>query len=184
MGQFLCIGLVTKMTVSKTKLLQANTTAAELLEAIESKGYSRQIYDESADDSVITLDLKQEVLAAELLPFLEKFFPLLYNEDDSTDWPDACETLRSSDPATWNEIAKKQTYYCFQEDRYADYEWIRCKKSPNHRIPIHCDCIILSLEGKIAMEEYGCQFSFFKLCMREMLREFAIAAALRVYITG
>jgi hypothetical protein len=40
------------------------------------------------------------------------------------------------------------------------------------------------MEGKIVMETYGRQFRFFKYAMVQAFKEFMLAGALRVYITG
>ena len=44
--------------------------------------------------------------------------------------------------------------------------------------------VILSIDGKIAMECYGRAFDFFSRCIAAQLQEFALSKALTVWIDG
>ena len=52
------------------------------------------------------------------------------------------------------------------------------------RVTINYENIILSMEGKIIMEEYGRQFRFLKHTMKNAFKDFSLASALNIYITS
>jgi hypothetical protein len=51
-------------------------------------------------------------------------------------------------------------------------------------ISVYYDCPLLSMEGKISMETFGRQFKFLKYIMMQSFKQFTLAGALRIYITG
>lgn len=94
------------------------------------------------------------------------------------------EKLKTTSPVDWMIIAEDKNFYFFQKNDYSKNDILLFEKDFRPQVDVFYDCIMLSAEGKIIMEEYGRQFHFFKYCMKEAFKDFAIAGALRVYITG
>jgi hypothetical protein len=123
------------------------------------------------------------VIENQLLPFLEKFYPLVY-PGRKEDFEDTIEMLRKSEPRAWLELSDEKSCEEFQLDKYGEPEFLYFDKPFKPCAKIFSTAIMLSNEGKISMEVFGRQFNFFKYCIQETFSEFSIAKALRVYISG
>ena len=186
MGRYLAIGIATNLSISKVEMKKGKIRKSEFLKQLEiSLHFPVSIYDVTETDDDIILTLKNEIFTSELIPFLEKFYPILYmDKDESGEAVRAINKLRTSPPSDWMKIAEEKDLYYFQKDEYGENDRLLFDKDFQPRVKVCSDCIMFSAEGKIMMEVFGRQFSFFKYCMKEAFREFAIAGALRVYITG
>jgi len=183
MGQFLATGLVIEMTVSKKELDAGKISIDELFEGMKFKlNFNLDIYELTEKEDYLIFKLKDTIFKNELFPFLEVFLPKMYGKDSSVE--DVLSKLKSTSNDKWMEIAQKKSLHYFQIDKYGEYETLYFEKDFNPRIEINSKSILLSLEGKIIMEEYGNQFNFYKYCMVQTFKEFSLATALRVYITG
>ncbi len=110
-------------------------------------------------------------------------YPLVYPFDREL-YEDFLEKLNNAEPTKWIDLTDERRYEVFQTDKYGMPDYVVFKMPFNPHIDVICNSILLSMEGKIVMEEYGRQFNFFKFCMQHTFSEFLIAKALRVYITG
>jgi len=119
------------------------------------------------------------ILHSQLLPLLKEVYPYLY--DNSVYYDDVIKKLTALTPSEWLNWANKKTAPAFQFSKYGACDYIEANFT---NIDIHYDCILLSLEGKILMETYGQQFNFFKYTMIQTFRQWRIAGALRVSISG
>lgn len=180
MGQFLAIGLVTKIKVEKTKVQKAQMSTEQLQAKIQQEyGFDADLYEPIENEEIYEFQLKQEILIEQLLPFLKTIYPLLY--DKSGYYEKILEELGSMPSSEWIEFTKKHPEEAFQFDKYGECDYLREKFVD---LKIHYESVILSMEGKILMETYGRQFRFFKRLMTQTFKEFLLANALRVYITG
>jgi len=179
MGQYLGIGIMTRLTIEKANIKKAKVSKNDLFEAMKNKFHlDVEIYNLTEDDEYMVLHLKDEVFQNQLVPMLEKLYPILYTEPE---WQDALEKIKSTEPEKFMKLAENKSEEYFQLDRYGTYEYLSFK---NSEVKISSVSILLSLEGKIIMETYGRQFNFFKYCIKQTLNEFSLANAIRVYITG
>ena len=185
MGQYLSIGIVTEFSISKEQMHKGKVEQTDVLHQLENTLYfSTAIFDKKERDDALIFTLKREVFDSELLPFLEKFYKTMYQGKDYEHAGTAIEKLKKTSPSEWVAIAASKSLYYFQKDEYANKDTIRFDIAFLPRVDVHYDCILLSSEGKILMEEYGRQFHFLKFCMQEAFKEFALAGALRVYLSG
>ena len=184
MGQFLAIGLVSKCVTSKIDLQKYNICKDDLITTMKIKlHFCPEIYDFSETEEDYIFKLKSNILQSQLLPFLEKFYPLLYL-DHNTDYEVTLEMLKNSDPSTWLALASEKRREEFQWDKYAHCDYLYFDKPFNPKSKICYEVIMLSMEGKVLMEVYRRQFFFFKYCIQECFSEFSLAKSIHVYITG
>ncbi len=184
MGQVLGIGIVTKCGTSKKDLQKYNITKDELIaEMIIKKHFEPTIYDFSETDEYYFFKLQSNVIENQLLPFLEKFYPLVYLGRNK-DFEDTIEMLKKSESSTWLKLSDEKSFEEFQLDEYGEPEYLYFDKPFKPYAKIFSTAIMLSHEGKISMEIFGRQFNFFKYCIQQTFSEFSIAKALRVYISG
>lgn len=186
MGQYLAIGIVTKCGISKSELKKNKITKNKLIDEMKRKlHFEPSIYDFSETDDSYLFKLNSNVFETQLVPFLEKLYPLIYLNKDS-DFPDVIIKLKNTEPSEWLNLSKGKGEYLyeFQFDKYGENEYFYFDKPLNLRASIYSEIISLSTEGKIIMEVYGKHFLFFKYCIQAAFPEFSLAKALRVYITG
>ncbi len=182
MGQFLATGLIINCYTSKMELQKNNITKEVLFAEMQSKLYfDTSIFDLSEKDDYYIFTLKSDVLENQLIPFLQKYYPYFYN--DSEYYDDVIAELKETPASEWLEYADGKPEEAFQTDKYGTSENLFIGK-PEVRIKLGFKTILLSMEGKIAMECYGKHFRFFQYAIQQMFFEFSIAKAMRVYITG
>ncbi len=180
MGQFLAIGLVTKISVDKKKLALAKITLEQLQERMKAElHYEPELYLLHDADDFYGFDLNEDIFCAQLLPLLEKLYPLLYQDTEM--YQNALQKLRTMPPSEWMAWAKNKPNESFQFDKYGMRETIEGKYTDVH---LYYESILLSMEGKIVMEAYGRQFRFVSYTMMQTLKQFSLAGSLRMYITG
>lgn len=184
MGQFLSTGLVTRMSVSKQEMQKGKINIEEVRERLQTNfHYNLSIFDEKEEDEYITWTISNKLMEEELIFFLKEF---LYRiTDDSGNADDVINKLEEKGVKNWLEIAEEKELYDFQIDKYGESEYLYfSNKDFRPSVRIDFTNIMLSAEGKIMMETYGRQFNFYKYCMIQTYKEFKIASALRIYITG
>jgi hypothetical protein len=180
MGQYLAIGLVTQMSVKKTDVQKTKLSIEELFTKMAPEfHFLPDIYEISEKETMYYFSLKDEIFNNQLISFLEKFYPLVYFSPD--DYSEVIEFLKTNPQSEWIKWAESRPAEGFQLDDYGIPFYLSVKSST---IPVFYEAIILSMEGKISMEEYGRQFLFFKYCIAQTFKELPIAGALQIYITG
>jgi len=184
MGQYLATGLVTRMSWSKKEMAKGKLSDEEIWGKLENEGhYKKSLSDESETEEYVVYTLKNSIFEKELIPFLKQF--LYQISEDSIDVSKLLESLENTPADKWLDIAVKKSFYCFQEDNYAEPEYLYFgTKDFRPRLSVNCDSIMLAAEGKIIMESYGRQFAFYKYCISKTFAEFYLASAIRIYITG
>jgi len=180
MGQFLAIGLVTKIRVNKAEVDKAQLTLEQLQGTMtHALHYIPEIYVVSEHGDVYNFLLNDDIFQTQLLPLLNTRSPLLY--DHTASYGNVLKELDTLSPSTWLQWAQGKSEAAFQFDTYGMWDDV---EEHHSRIRVSYECLLLSMEGKIVMEEFGRQFNFFKYTMMHTFRQFSLAGALRVYITG
>jgi hypothetical protein len=183
MGQYLATGLVTELRVSKKEVEQAKIGMDELVDKMSIRlRFNPAIYTLQNENEYFAFYLKDEILRKELIPFLEKLYPALYNLNEYADFPAVLAKLKSIEPEHWLRIAKEKKYAAFQFDPYGMPGYLDAPFG--NVIKISYCSVILSMEGKVIMDGCGGQFAFFQYCIAQAFAEFALSGATRVYITG
>ena len=180
MGQFLAIGITTDIGIAKEKLDRYELSIEKFQTEMQSVlHFQADIYQINEGDEFYEFTLKDEIMAVQLLPFLQVVYPLLYRK--SIYYDAVLEKLAHLPSEEWLAWSKEKSEASFQFDRYGSCDYLSDKY--NH-LEIHQYGILLSMEGKTSMEVYGRQFNFFRYTMQQAFKQFSIAGALRVYLTG
>jgi hypothetical protein len=180
MGQFLAIGIVSRMSVAKKQVNKAQVSVEQLQEKMQQECYFLpELYEIDETEDFYYFQLKEAILYEQLVPFLKILYPLLY--DKSAYYESVLNELETLPPSEWLAWAETKQEEAFQFDEYGTCDYLRQGFSD---IDVYYDCLLLSMEGKISMECYGRQFRFFKYAIAQAFKEFTLAGALRVYITG
>lgn len=186
MGQYLAVGLITKLSVSKKQAEKAKITLDEAVQNLTQNTHFRaEVYDFSAEEETWVWTLKKEIWESELYDFLKIIYPLLYINKEYADYDEVIEKLSQTDPTSWMELANKKSFTAFQMDKYGASEWLSFDEKPfKPELTVNYISVALAMEGKIMMETYGSMFNFFKICVQKSFAEFQLSKAIRIYITG
>lgn len=182
MGQYLAVGLRLKTSVRKEKQLEGKLVE-EILGKVEDKYNLSEIYERREEETYYEYSIKKEVLDKELVPLIEKFYALRYTKGERTDAANVIETLKAlPDTSARLELLNDRRYQTYQAGNDMDYFYIDV--FPPMEIRVCSYNVILSIDGKIAMDCYGRVLDFFSRCIAAQLQEFALSKALTVWIDG
>ena len=189
MGQYLAMGLTQEIRTSIEGLRRQKITNEELRQEIEQTLlFDLKLYDETETDGNLLFTLRNQMLETDLIPFLEKFYPMVYTEQNGRNdepYQGLLEQLRTTPSAEWLELAHKKTYSPFRFDRYAEPRYIRFAKDFRPSVELKFNCVMLYFGyGKILTEGIDDLTDFFKYCIHETFKEYPIAKSMQVYITG
>ena len=186
MGQFLAMGLMHEIIVSRDELKKEKISNEELRHEIENTLlFDLKLYDETEEDKYLVFTLKDEALETDLIPFLEVLYPKVYKKDEKEQYHKLLEKLRSTPSTEWIDLAKEKRYYAFRYDKYGEPRYITFSKPFLPNICLNFNSVMLYLGyGKIITEGIGDFLGFFKHCINEAHKEHPIAKSIRVYITG
>lgn len=197
MGTYLCIGLASRLSIGKKTLANLHIDRTTFINALEqTRWYPSEIYTEDEpvkgnDDGILRRDqdyisfvLREDVMARHLQPLLQAVYPILYQDPCQKEaYEKVLEYLRSQPPNTWMEKARTKGFPYFQLSDFDCPETVPPQGQITQTLRMNVDDIILSMEGKTFMEEYGRQFAFFKYCIKEAWKDNPLAGALRVFLT-
>lgn len=180
MGQFLAIGLATNIRVDKREKRGGQLSLEQLQENMKQElYYEPEIYTAVENEDFFSFQLNEDVLYGQLIPFLKLLYPLLYDNNEYYD--DILKRLKTLPSEKWLEWADLKPEEAFQFDKHAEPDYLNNEFS---QICVNSDFLMLSMEGKILMESYGRQFKFLKYTMTQSFKQFTLAGALQIYITG
>lgn len=185
MGQYLAIGLKIKTAIGKKEVAKHldEMTLDDIFKEIEKEYHLEDIYVRQETEDYYVYTLNEKLLDKELIPFLEKFYHLRYQDGDDYDAPDVIEEL-SNIPDTPSRLAilNEKRFQTYQVGD--DYDYHRVDGNWNYKVPIYNTYAILSLDGKILMECYYGVFQFLRRCIIAQMPEFKLSKALSIWIDG
>lgn len=181
MGQYLAIGLSTNIIIQKSYAKEAKISFNDLKEKMQNELYfDTKIYNIDTDEDCYYFNLKPDVLSEQLVPLLEKIYPMLYPKENF--YLSIIEKLNTMKKENWIKWAKEKPAPEFQFDDNGICEYLYGHF--NNRVPVYYKTILLSLSGKIIMEAYKDIFIFFKRLLVNQFKNYSLSSAFRVYIAG
>jgi len=186
MGQYLAMGMVHEISTSIDDLHKKKISSKELQQEIEQTLlFNLQLYDKTEAGDKLLFTLKNQVLETGLIPFLEAFYPIVYDKQDEDTYHDLLQQLHSTPSAKWTDLAKNAGHPAFQYDKYAEPRFITFSKAFCPSIRLDFNCVMLYFGyGKILTEGILDFTDFFKHCIHETFKEHPIVKSIQVYITG
>ncbi|PCJ20549.1 MAG: hypothetical protein COB02_03250 [Candidatus Cloacimonadota bacterium] len=187
MGQFICIGIVTSMTIKKLPNTSNDKNIKELMETLQKRGiYDSEVFDFDEDEKNYNFQLKKEVFDRDLIPFLRAIYPDLYSREneikDYTNTIKDLESINSNKRLEWikNDCSNYTLEY-HPQTYPMEEDFIRCKWSTYE---VFFDTITLMGEGKVFFECFGNIPRYFKKLFIKSYKEFKLSKALKCYIIG
>jgi hypothetical protein len=181
MGQYLALGIVFTTKVDKSVLKKYGISKETMIDRMVQDFYFEPEIYNLADNDEYVFNIKPELLSRELIPFLEKIFPLI---DPDEDYTSTIEELRNADSSKLLEFAEHNHLNGFILDKYAERDFLSFNNTFGSVAVVSHIPIMLSFEGKILTECHYRHFRFFKYTIQQAFSEYSISKAMRVYITG
>lgn len=183
MGQYLVSGIVTESVISKEKLTKYKISTEDLIKEMKYQLlFENDLYNLEENDEYIIFKLKNDIIERELLNFLEVYYPIYYYKNNV--YKEALEKIKKTNSQDWIKLAENKSMEAFQIDSYGEEDYLSFDIDFRPTITVSHTTIMLTIEGKIFMEEYGSHFRLAKYCIKQAFKEFKISGAIRVYISG
>ncbi len=186
MGQYLAIGITTKLHIRKKEAESAFDSLQTAIDYVEENFAPSDVYDKTEEhEGYVTFSIKDEILENGLVDFLTDFYTArMTSEDEFKDRDRILEKLKEAkNAADIMDFARNGYCYHFREDEYWEKLFIKCGTWGNS-LYASVDGIDLSLDGKIVMECYDTLFKFFTNVLQEKFKKHPISKALRVTLMG
>lgn len=181
MGQYLCIGINTRIRVERSELKRCSAGEGHAKQLIEEKLANGEVYDLTETDDSLVYSLKKEIAEKEWCMLIKDFYDMRYRETKSRiDDEGALEAITGGATLEdWLALAGQREYQCYQTDTHWDYvdvgSFYPCRLTVEN--------VILSMDGKIIMECYSDLFRFLINSIRKRLSQYKLAAALSIYLS-
>ena len=186
MGQYICVGIQNKVRVPKSELdkFKDEYSHEELLGYFEVTHLLMDAFERRETEDAYVYQLKDELLEAELIPFLCDFYPLRYQEkkyyEGALRSVETCKNL--------SELKKRmETTYDDFDDAFQIIEDSSLSFLTSDSFDRRCfsysyQNVSLSSNGKILMECYGSFLGFVRRSLCEVFKKYKLIGAIRVWI--
>lgn len=182
MGRYLCIGLNSKLEISRTPYRKPEVSQEEMEMAVKQFWVNEDIYDFSFTEENWIYTLRKEAVEKEWLSFLKDFYEIRYKGSGDKKYVDEVLEMLSkhTDFEGWMDMANQRMHPFYQMDKRL--AWVSAGKWDSiYRMEV--ESILLSMDGKIIMECYEDILRFFTRCVRERLKHYQLMQALEVYLS-
>ncbi len=179
MAQFIAVALKSTIVISK-KILQANGLTAEIAIQTVEDNYDLSLYEYSETDHFHLWKLKEEILSAEIVPFLDSVLTFYYDKDESSIKSLLGQVGRKKDHDSLMKITKDGEYEHCELDNM-QYAQIHLKKQARH-LKIDFNYIQLFKSERVRIDNFDKTMQFLENCMQKTFSEFQLSKALELYI--
>ncbi|MFN0202905.1 MAG: hypothetical protein ACKVTZ_15385 [Bacteroidia bacterium] len=184
MGQYLAIGLCASFSVSKAVIKRAGLSTVEEAEtALQNGGYPLAIFERTEKAGDWVWELKEEVLVKEMAEFVIKQLKVYGKGEGKEEEELQKKLIDCKSKADFVKLAQRKYYVNFQWDKYGEVDYVDIAGTSNS-LTVNYQCVMLFAQGKISMEVWGSIFTYFAQNIALANPEFALAKAMKVYITG
>lgn len=187
MGQYICVGILHKVKVSKSELdeFQKEFSHENLLSYFEKTHHITDAFERKETEEEYIYQLKDSVIEKELIHFLKAFYPIRYEDDQ-----DYNRTLKAIGACKGVQELRNflETYDeydgTFKPIERTNFCFLNSTDFDNRHFFYHSQSVSLSMDGKILMECSGGFTSFVRRCLNELFQKYKIADSIRVWIDG
>ncbi len=179
MAQFIAVALKSTIVLTK-KRIQGDGISADVAIQTVKDNYDLILYDYSETEHFYLWKLKEEVLTAEIVPFIEAVLTFYYADGESSIKSLLGEVGRKKDHDSLMKITKLGEYEHFELDN-TQYAQIHLKKQARH-LRIDFNYIQLFKSERIRIDNFDKTMQFLENCMQKAFSEFQLSKALDIYI--
>ena len=179
MAQFIVIALKATIVITK-KHIQRDGISSEIAIQTVIENHDLSLYDYSETDHFYLWKLKEEVLTAEIVPFLDSVFSFYYKDEESHFKSLLGEIARKRDHDSLMKITKGGEYEHFELDN-TQYSQFHLKKLARH-LKVDYNFIQLFKSERMRMDTFDKTMMFLSNCMQKAFSEYQLSKILEIYI--
>lgn len=179
MAQFMAVALKATIVIAKKRIVADRIPTEVALETVTTH-YDLSLYDYSETDHFHLWKLKDDLLTAEIVPFLNSVYKFYYDKDEGNYETLVGEIKRRKDYDSVFKIAKNAEYEHFELDN-KQYSQFHLKKFGKH-LQVDFNYIQLFKSERLRMDTFDKMMMFLSNCMQKTFSEFELSKALDIYI--
>jgi hypothetical protein len=179
MAQFMAVALKATIVIAKKRIVADRIPTEVALETVTTH-YDLSLYDYSETEHFHLWKLKDELLTAEIVPFLNTVYKFYYDKEEGGYETLVGEIKRRKDYESVFKIAKNAEYEHFELNNTKN-ELFHLKKYGKH-LQIDLNYFQLFKGEKLRMDSFDKVMLFLINCMRKSFSEFQLSKALDIFI--
>lgn len=177
MGQYLQLGIVHRLSVSKEKMNSMGLSVERVKDELN-KEVDMALYDLDENDDLVNFVLKDSIVMEQLGNFLQYQYSL-YDQNEDSHFESAVQAISEmSNPKQIFELAEEKRFPCFQNNRIVHNIQVSHWKS----LRVEISLLVLFVEGKIFMECYDSFLKYLTNIVRETSKQWSICGAFGCFI--
>jgi hypothetical protein len=179
MAQFLTIALKATIVVSKKRIFNDRIPVEVAIETVENN-YDLSCYEYTETEHFHLWKLKESILEAEIIPFMEGILKFYYGDEEVTYQGIIGSIKRNKGYDSLFKLAKDAEYDHFELDN-KQYAQFQLKKLGKH-LQVDYNHIKLFTSERLRIDDFDKTFNFLLNCMKKAFSEFELSKSLEIYI--
>jgi len=178
LGQYLQLGICSRIVIQKERTAKLNVSIEKVTEALD-KVMDMSLFERGDTEEQYIFTIKEFIVLDQLNQFLEFQFSLYPQQHYKESFETALKAV-SEQSSLQNilELAKARKFSCFQRNIITDEilvnDW--------HGLKVEYDMWIMFVEGKLVMETYNNFLRYFEKQVRTSSKNWSISGAFRCFI--
>jgi hypothetical protein len=178
MAQFLTIALKATIVVSKKRIFNERITPEIAIETVENS-YDLGIYEYLETEHFHLWKLKQSILEAEIIPFIESVLTFYYDKEEASYQGVIGAIKRNKSYESLFKLAKDAEYEHFEMD---SKQFGKCPlKTMGKHLQVDYNYIQLFKSERLRLDKIDKTFAFLLNCVKKAFSEFELSKGLDVY---
>jgi hypothetical protein len=178
MAQFLTIALKATIVVSKKRIFNDRIPVEVAIETVE-KNYNLSLYEHSETEHFHLWKLKQDILDAEIIPFLEVLIKFYYDKEAANLQGIIGAIKRNKSYESLFKLAKDAEYEHFEMDS-KQFEKCHLETKGKH-LQVDYNYFQLFKSERLRVDKIDKTFVFLLNCLKHKFAEFQLTQALEIY---
>lgn len=178
MAQFLTIALKATIVVSKKRIFNERITPEIAIETV-GNSYDLGIYDYSETEHFHLWKIKQDILDAEIIPFIESILTFYYDKEEAHYQGIIGAIKRNKSYESLFKLAKDAEYEHFEMD---SKQFGKCHlEIKGKHLQVDYNYIQLFKSERLRLDKIDKTFVFLLNCLKKTFSEFQLSKGLDVY---
>lgn len=178
MAQHLAIALKATIVVSKKRIFNDRIPSELAIETVENN-FDLTCYEYSETEHFHLWKLKQAILDAEIIPFIESVLTFYYDKEEVNYQGVIGSIKRNKSYESLFKLAKEAEYEHFELDN-KQYSQFQLKKLGKH-LQVDFNFIQLFKSERLRIDNFDKTFHFLSNCMSKAFSEFQLSKVLEIY---
>jgi hypothetical protein len=179
MAQFITIALTATIVVSKKRIFNDRIPAEVAIETVENN-FDLSCYEYSETEHFYLWKIKQDILDAEIIPFIESVLTFYYDKKEVNYQGLIGAIKRNKSYDSLFKLAKDAEYEHFELDN-KQYAQFQLKKLGRH-LQVDYNNIQLLTSERLRLDNFDKTFMFLLNCLKKAFAEFQLSKTFEMYV--